>query len=85
MTAQPLGAAEREPARAQHLAQPLEVDRAVLERHHQPHRLLLVAQEEVLDVMAGQHAAMLLGLLDGEDRRMLDRAVGEAQLVEAGE
>jgi hypothetical protein len=28
---------------------------------------------------------MFLGLLDGEDRRMLDRAVGEAQLVEARE
>ena len=35
--------------------------------------------------MAGQVAAQRLGLLDGEDRRMLDRAVGDAQLVEPGE
>ena len=85
MAFQAIGAAEGEAAGAQDLAQALEVDGAILQRHDQPHLLLLVAQEEVLDVMAGQVAAQRLGLLDGEDRRMLDGAMGDAQLVEAGE
>ena len=74
---------ERQPASTQHLAQALEVDRAVFERHHQPHLLLLVAQEEVLDVMARQVAAPRLGLLDGEDGRVRDAAGwARAELVE---
>ena len=85
MSRQALGAAEREPAGAQHFAQALEVDWPVFERHHQPHLLLLVAQEEVLDVMARQIAAQRLGLLDGEHRRMLDGALGDAELLQAGE
>lgn len=35
--------------------------------------------------MARQHAAMLLGLLDGEDGFMFDRVVGDAQLGETVE
>ena len=85
MALEAFGAAERKPPCAQRLAQPPEVDVAILQRHHQPHLLLLVAQEEVLDVMAGQGAAMGLGLLHGEDRGMLDGVVGQAQLGEAGE
>jgi hypothetical protein len=57
----------------------------VLERHHQPHLLLLVAQEEILDVMSRQIAAQRLGLLDGEYRRMLDGALRDAELGQAGE
>ena len=73
------------PAGAQHLAQPLEVDRAILDRHDQPHLFLLVAQEEVLDVVAGQVAAQRLRLLDGEDRRVLDALLGDAELGQPGE
>ena len=80
---QPLGAAEGEAPAAEPLAQPFEVDRPVLQRHDQPHRVaLLVAQEEVLDVRAGQLAAQRLGLLHREDRRMADRAVRDPERLE---
>ncbi len=85
LAAQPVGAAEREPAGAQHLAKPLQVDRTILEGDHQPHLLLLVAQEEVLDVMARQVAAQHFCLLDGEHRRVLDGPVGDAQGFETVE
>jgi hypothetical protein len=56
-----------------------QVDLPVLQAGHQPHGPLLVAQEQVLDVGAGQFAAQRLGLLHGEDRRVLDRGRLDAQ------
>src|SRR3546814_7263505 len=48
-------------------SQRLQVDRPVLQRHHQPHGVaLLVAQEQVLHVAAGQRPAQRLGLRSEE-------------------
>src|SRR3546814_9835665 len=66
---QAVGAAEGEAAGAEALAQSLQIDRTVLQAGDQPHLALLVAQEEVLDVVAGQLAAQRLGLLHREDRK----------------
>jgi hypothetical protein len=69
----PLGAAEGDAPRTDALTQRLEIDRPILQRHHQPHLALLVAQEEALAMAARKRAAQALGLLDGEDGRVLDR------------
>ena len=53
-----LGRAEREPAgRAQQPVQRFQLDRRVFQRHDQESRTLLVAQEQVLGVAAGDRAA----------------------------
>jgi hypothetical protein len=67
---QPFGAAERELAGADDGGQRFQIDPAVLLRHHQEHRLAPVAHEQVLDVMARQLAAQLLGICHREQRRM---------------
>ena len=69
--AQQLGRAEREAAGgAEQPVQRLEVDRGVLQRGDQKKRALLVLEEQVLGVAAGDLAAQRLRLLDREQRRM---------------
>src|SRR3546814_11502159 len=70
---QAVGAAEGEAAGAEALAQSLQIDRTVLQAGDQPHLALLVAQAEVLDVVAGQLAAQRLGLLHREAWRVAAR------------
>ena len=84
--AQQVGRAEREaPAGAEPPVQGLELDLGVFQRHHQKKRVLLVAQEQVLGVAAGNLPAQAGGLLDREQRRMLDRCMRDAERVERGE
>ena len=64
------GRAEREAAGAELVVQRLQVDARLLGRDHQKHRVLLVLEEQVLGVPAGNRAAQRLALLDGEQRRM---------------
>ena len=42
-------------------------------------------EEQVLGVAAGDRAAQALRLLDGEQRRMAHRRMGDAEAVEGGE
>src|SRR5262249_60365081 len=65
--------------------QRLELDRRVLERRDQEQRPLLVLEEEVLGMAARNGSAQLLRLLDGKQRRMRHRRVGDAEPVEEGE
>src|SRR3546814_9065807 len=63
---QAVGATEGEAAGAEALAQSLQIDRTVLQAGDQPHLALLVAQEEVLDVVAGrseEHTSELKSLM----------------------
>ena len=62
--------------------QVLEVDRGVLAGDDQIERVLLVLEEEVLAVGAGDGAAQVAGLLHREDRRMLDRRGDDAELAQ---
>jgi hypothetical protein len=81
-----LGRAEREPSgRAQEPVQRLQFDHRVFERHHQEGGALFVAQEQVLGVPAGHGTAQFARLVDGEDRRMADGLVGDAQRIQVGE
>jgi hypothetical protein len=50
MAAQPIRAAEREVAGVEDPGERLQIDRAILLCHHQPHPPLLVAEEEVFEV-----------------------------------
>ena len=59
--------------------QVLQVDGRFLGRDHQEERVLLVLEEQVLGVGARNLAAERLRLLDGEERRMLDRGGGDAE------
>ena len=65
--------------------QRLQLDRGVLQRGDEEQRALLVAQEQVLGVAAGNAAAQAPRLLDREQRRMADRRVRDAEAVEGGE
>jgi hypothetical protein len=80
------GRAERKPAAgAEPPVQRLQLDRGVLQRGDEIKRALLVLEEQVLGVAAGDRAAQRLRLLDGEQRRMAHRGVGDAEAVEGGE
>ena len=65
--------------------QALEVDVGVFLRDHEETARLSCPQEQVLGVPAGNLAAQRLRLLDGEQRRMADRGVGDPKPVEIGE
>src|SRR5262245_46904341 len=81
-----LGRAEREAAGG--LQQPMqrfELDHRVLERGDEVERALLVPEEQILGMAAGNSAAQRLRLLDSEQRRMRHRAVRDLQAVEEGE
>ena len=66
-----LGGAEGKPAAgAQAAVQRFELDRGILERGHQEQRVLLVLEEQVLGVAAGDLAAQRPRLLDREQRRV---------------
>jgi hypothetical protein len=81
---EPVGTAEGKLVAADPGRQRLQIHAARLLHHDQPHLVaLLVAQEQVLDMAAGQVAAQRLGFLDGKDRRMamdlgLDAEIGQA-------
>ena len=65
--------------------QRFELDRRVLQRDHEKQRALLVLEEQVLGVPAGNRAAQRLRLLDREQRRMRHGRVRDAEAVEEGE
>ena len=72
--------AEGEAGAADPLVQRLHVDLGVLLGDDQEDLVLLVLEEEVLGVAAGDLAAQRLALLDGEERRMLDGRGRDAEL-----
>ena len=65
--------------------QGLEIDACLFGCDHQKYRILLVFQEQVLGVPAGNRAAQRLALLDGEQRRMRRGLVRDSEAVEEGE
>jgi hypothetical protein len=77
--------AERQARAAEHLGQAIDVDPPLAQADQQLEPALSVLEEEVLAVAAGYVAGMPLGLLDGVDGWMVDRRVGDAQLVEAAQ
>ena len=77
--------AEGKPGAADPLVQALHVDRGVLLGDEQEDLVLLVLEEEVLGVAAGDRAAQRLALLDGEERRVLRGRGRDAEPVEEGE
>jgi hypothetical protein len=84
--AQELGRAEREAAAgAEPAVQRLELDRRIFERHHQEQGVLLVLEEQVLGMAAGDLAAQRARLLDREHRRMGHGRVRDAEPVEIRE
>ena len=62
-----------------------EVEPPVLECDHEPHPLLLVAQEEILDMRPIEHAAVLFCFFDGVHGRMLDCGGVDLQSPQSGE
>ncbi len=85
MLHQALSTAEGDAPGAEPLGQRLQVDPAILLGHHQPHPALLVAQEQVLHMAAGELATQRLGFLHREHRRVADRPGRDAQGFEPGE
>src|SRR5215813_7115371 len=84
--AQEVGGAEREAAGGGEApVQRFQLDHRILERRDQEQRPLLVLEEQVLGVAARNGSAQLLRLLDGEQRGMRHRRVGDAEPVEEGE
>ena len=69
--------AEGEASAVDPLVQRLHVDVGVLLGDDQEDPVLLVLEEEVLGVAAGDLAAERLALSDGEERRVLDSGVGD--------
>ena len=67
------------------LVQGLEVDMCAAQRHDKEQPVLLVLEEQVLGVPAGQLALEPGALGHREHRLVLERAGGDAELVEAGE
>ena len=65
--------------------QRLELDHRIFQRHHQVERVLLVLEKEVLGMAAGNLPTQRLRLLDREQRRVRDRAMGDPEAVEKGE
>jgi hypothetical protein len=74
--------AEAEAAKAKLLRQRLEVDPGILLGDHQNQVAVLVFQEQILGVSAGDRAAQALGLLHGKHRHVLDRGRGDAEFFE---
>ena len=84
--AQQIGRSEREaPPGPKPAVERFEVNRRTFERRHQEQRTLLVLEEEVLGVTAGNRSAQRLRLLDREKRRMSHGAMDDAQPVEKRE
>ena len=63
----------------------LEVDLGILEHDDEEDRVLLVLEEQVLGVGAGNRAAKRPALLDREERRMLDGRGRDVERSEEGE
>jgi len=76
---------ENRPVCAEQPMQGFQFDHRIFERHHQERRALLVAQEQVLGMAAGDRAAQFAPLIDGEDRRMGHGLVGDTQRIQVGE
>jgi hypothetical protein len=77
---------EREPpAGADEPMQRFELDHRVLERGDQEQRSLLVLEEQVLGMAAGNRPAQRLRLLDGEQRGVRHGRMCDAEPVESGE
>ena len=77
------GFAEGQPPRADAGGSRLQIDLGVLEADDQIDRALVVLQEQVLAMAAGNFAAQRARLVDGEDRRMIDRPGRDSQRVKA--
>jgi hypothetical protein len=85
MLHQLIRAAEREtPAAADDLVQALEIDHGILDRSDEEELSLLVLQEQVLGVRAGNGPAQFLRLIDGEQGRMADCFMGDAKRIQGG-
>jgi hypothetical protein len=84
--AQQLGRAERQtPRRADRLVQPLQVDGGLVARDDEEQAALLVLEEQVLGMPARERCLDRPRLRHGEDRRVLRRLGGDAELFEEGE
>ena len=79
------GAKRNSPLRANLFVHALKVDDRFLAEHEQENTALLVFDEQVLGMSAGNVAAQSLQILDREQRRMLDRLGRDAEVAEIGE
>ena len=81
---QQIGLAEAQPPRADHARYGLEVDAGILEADNEVESALLVLEEQVLGMGAGDLAAQALCFSDGEDRRVLARLGSDSEAGKAG-
>jgi hypothetical protein len=64
--------------------QRLELDHGIFQRADQEQRALLVLEEQILGVRAGNAPAQSLGLFDREQRGVRDGSMRNAEPVEEG-
>ena len=77
------GLPKLEPVAAERLVQGLEVDMCMAQRHDKEQAVLLVLEEQVLGVPAGQLALQLGAFRHREHGRVLDRLGCDAEVGEA--